>query len=56
MKKELTLRVTDLEIKAIAFCREKDVPYPITKYLVAFATEVTKEESPFGSFICRQNE
>lgn len=40
---ELTLNVTDLEKKAIAFCREKDVPYPIGKYLVKFAEEVTKE-------------
>ena len=43
MIKELTLRVTDLEKKAIAFCREKDVPFPIANYLVDFATEVTKE-------------
>ena len=43
MTVELTFRITDLEKKAIAFCREKDVPYPIGKYLVKFAEEVTKE-------------
>ena len=43
MTEELTLRVTDLERKAIAFCREKDVPFPIANYLVDFATEATKE-------------
>ena len=43
MTEELTLRVTDLERKAIAFCREKDVPFPIANYLVDFAEEVTKD-------------
>ena len=43
MKKELTLRVTDLEKKAIAFCKEKEIPFPIANYLVEFATEATKE-------------
>ena len=43
MTEELTLTVTDLERKAIAFCREKDVHFPIANYLVEFATEVTKE-------------
>lgn len=43
MTAELTLRVTDLERKAIAFCCEKDVPYPIANYLVEFAEEITKE-------------
>ena len=43
MTEELTLRVTDVERKAIAFCREKDAPYPIANYLVDFANEVTKE-------------
>ena len=43
MTEELTLKLTDLEKKAITFCREKDVPFPITNYLVEFAEEVTKE-------------
>ena len=43
MTEELTLTVTDLERKAIVFCREKDISFPIANYLVDFATEVTKE-------------
>lgn len=43
MTKELTLRVTDLEKKAIAFCKEKEITFPIANYLVAFAEEVTKD-------------
>ena len=40
---EHKLKVTDLERRAIAFCREKEVLFPIANYLVEFAEEVTKE-------------
>lgn len=43
MTEELTLTVTDLERKAIEFCREKNVFFPIVNYLIEFAEEVTKE-------------
>ena len=40
---EHKLKVTDLERRAIAFCREKEVLFPIANYLVEFAEEVTKD-------------
>ena len=43
MTEELTLTVTDLERKAITFCKEKEITLPIANYLVEFAEEVTKE-------------
>ena len=56
MTEELTLRVTDLERKAIAFCREKDVPFPIANYLVDFATEATKELQKDNDACYKENE
>ena len=43
MTEELTLRVTDIERKAITFCKEKEITFPIANHLVEFATEATKE-------------
>ena len=43
MTEKLTLKVTDLERKAIVFCKEKEITLPIANYLVEFATETTKE-------------
>ena len=40
---ELTLTATDIERKAIAFCREKEITLPIANLLVEFAEKVTKE-------------
>ena len=42
MSKELTLKVTDLERKAIAFCREKEIAFPIANHLVDFAQKGTE--------------
>ena len=43
MPEEQKLTVTDIERKAIAFCKEKEITFPIANYLVEFATEATKE-------------
>lgn len=43
MTEEQKLIVTDIERKAIAFCKEKEITLPIANYLVEFATEATKE-------------
>lgn len=43
MPREQKLVVTDLERKAIAFCREKEITLPIANYLVEFAEEAIKE-------------
>ena len=43
MTEEQKLTVTDIERKAIAFCKEKEITFPIANYLVGFATEATKE-------------
>ena len=40
---EQKLTVTGIERKAIVFCREKEITFPIANYLVEFAEEVTKD-------------
>ena len=37
------LTVTDIERKAITFCKEKEITFPVANYLVEFTEEVTKD-------------
>lgn len=43
MTEEQKLTVTDIERKAITFCKEKEITFPIANYLVEFAKETSKE-------------